>query len=282
MGQTGQQRAVSPYELHCHSTASDGTFPPAEVVAKAAARGVRVLALTDHDTTDGITEATAAAARHGITLIPGVELTCSVAAGEVHLLGYFVRAGDVHFQETLAEFRGGREARGRRMVARLNAVGIPIRWERVQEIAGGAGIGRPHVARAMIELGVVHSVDEAFDRYLGRGKPGYVERMKLDPGAAVRFVRAAGGVPVHPYSVDDLHATLGEMIAAGLLGLEAYYQDYSPEARAALAALAARHRLLTTVGSDFHGDVHGGALLGGTPAPNAILERLVTAAHTVV
>ncbi len=283
MEQAGHRAAVSPYELHCHSTASDGTYPPAQVVAMAAARGVRALALTDHDTTDGIPEAAHAAARHGLILIPGVELTCSVASGEVHLLGYFVRTGDARFQETLAEFRGGREERGRRMVAQLNAIGIPITWERVREIAGTAGVGRPHVARALIELGAARDVNEAFDRYLGRGKPGHAERMKLDPVDAVRFVRAAGGVPVlaHPYSVDDLHATLDAMIPAGLLGLEAYYQDYSPEEREALADLAATRRLLTTVGSDFHGDVHGGALLGGTPAPNDTLERLITAASTV-
>jgi predicted metal-dependent phosphoesterase TrpH len=282
MGQTGQPPATA-YELHCHSTASDGTYPPAQVVAMAAARGVRVLSLTDHDTTDGIPEAAAAAAQHGVTLIPGVELTCSVTSGEVHLLGYFVRVGDARFQEILAEFRGGREARGQRMVARLNAIGIPIRWERVKEIAGIAGVGRPHVARAMIELGVVRDVNEAFDRYLGRGKPGYVERMKFDPAAAVRFVRSAGGVPVlaHPFSVDDLRTTLDEMLPAGLLGLEAYYQDYTLEERVALADLAANLRLLTTVGSDFHGDVHGGAILGGTPAPNDTIERLITAATTI-
>lgn len=275
--------STSPYELHCHSTASDGTHPPAQVVAMAAARGVRVLALTDHDTTDGVPEAAEAATRHGITLVPGVELTCSVSSGEVHLLGYFVRMGDAHFQETLAEFRDGRDARGRRMVAQLNAVGIPVRWDRVKEIAGIAGVGRPHVARAMIELGVVQDVNEAFDRYLGRGKPGHVERMKLDPAEAVRFVRSAGGVPVlaHPFSVDDLRATLDAMIPAGLLGLEAYYQDYTLDEREALANLAANHLLLTTVGSDFHGDVHGGAILGGTPAPNDTLERLITAATKI-
>jgi predicted metal-dependent phosphoesterase TrpH len=284
MAETVQRAtAVSPYELHCHSTASDGTHPPAAVVAMAAARGVRVLALTDHDTTDGIPEAAAAAARHGVTLIPGVELTCSVSSGEVHLLGYFVRVGDARFQETLAEFRGGRDARGQRIVAQLNAIGIPIRWERVKEIAGIAGVGRPHVARAMIELGVVRDVNEAFDQYLGRDKPGHVERMKLDPAEAVRFVRAAGGVPVlaHPFSVDDLRATLNEMIPAGLLGLEAHYQDYTQEERESLANLAANLRLLTTVGSDFHGDVHGGSILGGTPAPTDTLERLIHAALTV-
>lgn len=275
-----EQQAEPGIELHCHSIASDGTYSPAEVVARAAARGVRVLALTDHDTTAGVAEAAAAATRHGMALIPGVELTCSVSSGEVHLLGYFVRVGDAAFQERLAAFRGGRDVRGQQMVRQLNAAGVPVRWERVKEIAGEAGVGRPHVARALIELGVVRSVDEAFDVYLGDGKPGYADRMKLTPAEAVRFVRAAGGVPVlaHPLSVSDLGATLDAMIPAGLMGIEAYYQAFTPEQRAALAALAAARGLITTAGSDFHGDVHGGALLGGTPAPLDTLSRLLAAA----
>ena len=272
-----------PIDLHCHSTASDGSFAPAQVVAMAAARGVRALALTDHDTTDGIGAAAVAAVAHGMALIPGVELTCSVESGEVHLLGYFVAVGDNAFQETLAQFRDGRDARGRAMVARLNAIGVPVRWERVKEMAGAAGIGRPHIARAIIEVGAATSVDDAFDRYLGQGRPAYVDRMRLEPAAAVRVVRAAGGVPVlaHPLSVTDLDATLAEMIPAGLRGIEAYYGAYTPPQRASLAAVAARHALITTVGNDFHGDVHGGAAIGGTVGPPDVLERLVTAAARI-
>ncbi len=278
-----EQRAEPGIELHCHSVASDGTYAPAEVVAMAAARGVRVLALTDHDTTDGVAEAAAAAVRHGMAIIPGVELTCSVASGEIHLLGYFVRVGDAAFQARLAEFRGGRDVRGQKIVAQLTAAGVPVRWERVKEIAGEAGVGRPHIARALIETGVIQTVDEAFDRFLGDGAPGFVDRMKLTPAEAARFVRAAGGVPIlaHPLSVTDLAATLDAMIPAGLMGIEAHYQAFTPEQRAALAALAAERGLITTVGSDFHGDVHGGALLGGTPAPADTLERLLAAAGTI-
>lgn len=278
-----EQQTDATIELHCHSVASDGTYPPAEVVAMAAARGVRVLALTDHDTTDGVAEAAAAAMRHGMALIPSVELTCSAPSGEVHLLGYFVRVGDAAFQARLAEFRGGRDVRGQKIVAQLIAAGVPVRWERVKEIAGEAGVGRPHIARALIETGVVQTVDEAFDRYLGDGTPGFVDRMKLTPAEAVRFVRAAGGVPVlaHPLSVTDLTATLDVMIPAGLMGIEAHYQAFTPEQRASLAALAAERGLITTVGSDFHGDVHGGALLGGTPAPADTLDRLLSAAKMV-
>lgn len=281
MAVAGQSRF--PIELHCHSTASDGTFPPAQVVALAAERGVRVLALTDHDTTAGVLEASMAAATYGMILIPGVELTCSVERGEVHLLGYFVMIGDAELQAHLARFRGGRDARGQAIVARLNALGIPVPWERVKALAGEGAVGRPHVARALIEVGAAASVDDAFDRYLGRGRPAHVERQRLTPVEAVQHVRAAGGVPVlaHPLSVLNLEATLAEMIPAGLLGMEAYYSAYKPDERAALAEIAAFHNLVTTVGSDFHGDVHGGAVLGGTPGPAGVLDGLVLAASTV-
>jgi 3',5'-nucleoside bisphosphate phosphatase len=284
MDEAGQLPPVRfPIELHCHSTSSDGVYPPAQVVGMAAARGVRVLALTDHDTTDGIAEAAAVAALHGMTLIPGVELTCSVERGEVHLLGYFVSVSNAIFQAKLTQFRGGRDTRGQAIVAKLNTLGIPIQWERVKAKAGVGAVGRPHVARALIEVGAATSVDDAFNRYLGRGRPAHVERQRLTPVEAVQLVRAAGGVPVlaHPLSVLNLEVTLAEMIPAGLLGIEAYYGAYKPEERGALADIAAFHNLITTVGSDFHGDVHGGAVIGGTSGPYDVLDRLVTAAATV-
>jgi hypothetical protein len=246
----------------------------------AAARGVRVLALTDHDTTAGIAEAVQAATGFGMALIPGVELTCSVPKGEVHLLGYFVAVGNEALQKRLAQFRGGRDARGQAMVEKLNGLGIPLRWERVKAIAGDGAVGRPHVGRALMEIGAATDIDDAFDRYIGRGRPAHIERQKLLPTDAVQLVRAAGGVPVlaHPLSVTDLEATLAEMIPAGLLGIEAYYGAYSPEQRTSLANIAARHNLITTVGNDFHGDVHGGAVMGGTVGPPDVLDRLVAAA----
>jgi len=250
----------------------------------AAARGVRALSLTDHDTTAGIGEASVAAAGFGMTLIPGVELTCSVARGEVHLLGYFVAVENDDFQRQLARFRGGRDARGQAMVEKLNALGIPVRWERVKAIAGDGAVGRPHVGRALIEVGAAADIDDAFDRYIGRGRPAHVERQQLAPVEAVQLVRAAGGVPVlaHPLSVTGLDATLAEMIPAGLLGIEAYYGAYSLDERESLAAIATNHNLITTVGNDFHGDVHGGAVMGGTIGPSDVLDRLVMAARRVI
>ncbi|MCA1724338.1 MAG: PHP domain-containing protein, partial [Thermomicrobia bacterium] len=201
MAEAAQRMPSSfPIELHCHSTASDGVYPPARVVALAAEQGVRGLALTDHDTTAGIAEAAIAAVGFGMLLIPGVELTCSVERGEVHLLGYFVPLNNDVFQQRLAGFRSGREARGQAIVEKLNALGIPVRWERVKAIAGDGAVGRPHVARALVEVGAATSVNDAFDRYLGRGRPAHVERQRLTPVEAVHLVRAAGGVPVlaHP------------------------------------------------------------------------------------
>lgn len=284
MNEAGQLPPVhSPIELHCHSTASDGAHPPAHVAEMAAAGGVRVLALTDHDTTAGIEQAAAVAARYGMTLIPGVELTCSVERGEVHLLGYFVSVSNADFQTKLTQLRIGRDARGQAIIAKLNGLGIPVRWERVKALAGDGAVGRPHIARALIEVGAATSVNDAFDRYLGRGRPAHVERQRLTPVEAVQLVRAAGGVPVlaHPLSVSNLEVTLAEMIPAGLLGIEAYYGAYKPEERGALADIAAFHDLITTVGSDFHGDIHGGAVIGGTPGPPDVLDRLVAAAATV-
>jgi predicted metal-dependent phosphoesterase TrpH len=284
MGEAGQLPPVHfPIELHCHSAASDGTYSPAQVAGMAAAGGVRVLALTDHDTTAGIAEAVAVAARLGMTLIPGVEVTCSVERGEVHLLGYFVSVENADFQAKLSHLRTGRDMRGRAIVAKLSELGVPVRWERVKVLAGDGAVGRPHIARAMIEVGAATSVNDAFNRYLSRGRPAYVERQRLTPVEAVRLVRAAGGVPVlaHPRSVSNLEGTLAEMIPAGLLGMEAYYGAYTPEERGGLADIAASHHLITTVGSDFHGDDHGGTVIGGTPGPPDVLDRLVAAAATV-
>ncbi|HEX5503411.1 MAG TPA: PHP domain-containing protein, partial [Thermomicrobiales bacterium] len=166
--------AAGPVDLHTHSTASDGSLTPARLVALAAERGLRVLALTDHDTTAGLAEAADAAARHGLRFVPGVELSAQVEAGEVHVLGYFIDPARPALRDALARFREGREGRARTIVANLAAAGAPVAYERVVELAGGATIGRPHVARALVAAGHAASVQDAFDRYLVRGRPGYV------------------------------------------------------------------------------------------------------------
>jgi predicted metal-dependent phosphoesterase TrpH len=256
-------------DLHTHSTASDGLLSPARLVALATERGLRVLALTDHDTTDGLPEAQAAAAAAGLRFIPGVELSTHVEAGEVHVLGYFIDPGHPALRAALAQFRAAREGRAATIVERLTAAGAPIQLERVLSFASGS-IGRPHVARALVEAGHATSINDAFERWLVRGRPGYVERYRLTPPDAVRLIRAAGGVPVlaHPHSADDLPRLLPELVAAGLAGIECYYGDYDDARKRSYLALAARYDLVPSGGTDFHGTgVAHRRPLGGTWLP---------------
>jgi 3',5'-nucleoside bisphosphate phosphatase len=275
VGTPGRAYAV---DLHTHSTASDGMLAPARLVALAVERGLRVLALTDHDTVAGVPEAsTAAAAAANLRFIPGVELSTYVEAGEVHMLGYFIDPANPTLIDALARFREAREGRAEGMVERLSAAGAPIRLERVLELAAGGSIGRPHVARALVEAGHALSIGDAFDRWLVRGRPGYVERFKLTPADAVRLIREVGGVPVlaHPHSADDLSGLLPDLLDAGLVGLECYYGDYDDYRRAEYLKLARRHNLVPTGGTDFHGTgVAHRRPLGGTYVPPECVEAL--------
>lgn len=243
-------------DFHTHSTRSDGRLSPTALVELAAARGVRTLALTDHDTLDGLDEAAAAAARHpGMRLVPGVELSCDVPGTEVHMLGLCIDATDAALRVQLERFRRGRVDRAEKMVAALAALGAPIKWARVQEIAGEASVGRPHVAQALLERGHVQTFNEAFDRFLGRNGPAYVEREKLVPRDAIAMIRAAGGVAVfaHPTFTTAYPEVAAELAAHGLFGMEVYYRAYTPEVVDELRALADRLGLCASGGSDFHG-----------------------------
>lgn len=271
-------------DLHAHTTASDGALQPSELVALARQVGLAVLAVTDHDTTAGL-DAALATAGGGLEVIPGVELSTDAPEGEIHILGYFIDYRQPAFQAQLAELRDGRIGRAKAMVDRLRELGVPVSWERVQELAAGA-VGRPHIAQALVEAGHVASVTEAFERYLRRGGPAYVEREKLTPAGAVQMIRQVGGVAIlaHPYILDvygqfkvrlPLDRVLPELCAAGLQGLEAYYTNYTPATTAKLSAIAERFGLITTGGSDFHG---GGtvpeAQLGAVAVPYACVTRL--------
>lgn len=273
----GTAARAYPIDLHTHSTASDGMLAPARLVELAVERGLRVLALTDHDTVAGVAEASAAAEAASLRFIPGVELSTHVEAGEVHMLGYFIDPANPTLLDALARFREAREGRAEAMVARLSAAGAPIRLERVLELAAGGSIGRPHVARALVEAGHAASVGDAFDRWLVRGRPGYVERFKLTPVDAVRLIREVGGVPVlaHPHSADDLPGLLPELLEAGLAGIECYYGDYDDYRREEYLRLARRHDLVPTGGTDFHGTgVAHRRPLGGVYVPPECVEAL--------
>src|SRR5512146_2220977 len=183
-------------DLHTHSTASDGLLAPAELVRQAHEAGLDLIGLVDHDTTGGLAEAQAAGTRLGVTIIPGVEINTDLrSGGEAHVLGYYLSPGDPSLTASLGALRDARERRGERMANRLRDAGYPITWERVRELAGGA-VGRPHVARALIEAGYATDVSDAFARYLSRGKVGFVPRYKLAPEDAIHIIRAARGIPV--------------------------------------------------------------------------------------
>jgi 3',5'-nucleoside bisphosphate phosphatase len=253
-------------DFHLHSLHSDGRRTPADVAAIAYRNGARYLSLTDHDTVAGLAEMRAACAAYpDLTLIPGVELSVDMGEAEVHMLGYWFDERDPAFLIQLDRFREGRVRRGREMVRILRGMGMDITYERVQEIAGDASIGRPHVALALYEKGYVASTDEAFERYLKNGGPAYVAREKLSPEDAIRMVQAAGGVCVvaHPQfigtregNVQDTErrdTILAGMRDAGVAGIEVYYKHNSPELIAELKGVADRLGLVAAGGSDYHG-----------------------------
>lgn len=272
-------------DLHSHTTASDGRLSPEELVEKAASLGIDVLAITDHDTTDGLPAAQAEAKRWDITVVPGVEISTVSRKEEIHLLGYFVDLHNPELQALLARTRKARRERAQKMLVRLANLGLPIEWERLLEISGTSrSIGRPHVAATLLEAGHVSSWDEAFDLWIGRGRPAYVERYKLEPEDAIQLLRRSSAVPVlaHPYVYNrwgehkvslDLKRWLPRLRETGLEGIEVYYPNYPRRASRQLLALAAKHGLVIAGGSDYHGGMLGGGL-GTVAVPWVVWEGL--------
>jgi predicted metal-dependent phosphoesterase TrpH len=265
-------------DLHTHSTASDGVYTPAELLRQAHKIGLRVLALTDHDTTNGLDEASTTAQHIGIDFIPGIEINTDVGSDEIHVLGYYLEYQRPEFQHVLQILRDARVRRGQRMVELLNEQGVAVSWERVREIAQGS-VGRPHVAKALMEAGAVQSISEAFDKYIGKGCPAYVPRYRLAPIDAVRLIQSANGLPVmaHPIGLpglDELRKWLPELVEAGLVGLETYYGPYTEEEELQLRALADQYHLIPTGGTDFHGPGIHPTPLGGRFVPFEAVERL--------
>lgn len=262
-------------DLHLHTLCSDGEFPPSEVVQQAADKGLHTVAITDHDTVAGIPEALERAQTVPLRVIPAVEISCELAEGEVHLLGYFVEwSPDAPLAQVLARFRASRAERARAMLEKLRRLGMPLTWDEVQAFAGGENVGRPHVARALVARGYVQSVAEAFERYLFRGGPAYVPRFKLAPEEAIALIHRAGGIAVlaHPLGILDVVGWLAE---EGLDGLEAYYPGYEPEVSAQIAAIAARYGLAVAGGSDYHGPhVSPGIDIGSVDVPEEVVPAL--------
>ncbi len=265
-------------DLHTHSTASDGIYSPARLLQLAHEAGLQALALTDHDTTGGIEEAATAAQQLSIDFIPGVELNTDVGKDEIHVLGYFLEYQRPAFQNILQVLRDARVLRGQRMVERLNEQGVHISWERVREIAQGA-VGRPHIAKALLEAGYVQSNGEAFEKYIGTGCPAYVPRYKLMPEDAIRLIASANGLPViaHPIGLPgltELRNWLPALRVAGLVGVETYYGSYTTEEEQQIRHLADEYQLIPTGGSDYHGPGIHPTPLGGRYVPYEAVERL--------
>jgi 3',5'-nucleoside bisphosphate phosphatase len=280
-------------DLHTHTTASDGALTPAQLVVRAAKLALKVIAVTDHDSTEGVREAQAAGQAHGVEVIAGVEINTDVPGSEVHVLGYFLNPAHEELNAQLARIREGRIGRARKMAEVLTQMGAPVRFERILEIAGEGSVGRPHVAQALLEAGHVSSFSEAFDKYIGRDSPAYVERMKFTPAEACALIRRAGGLPViaHPVFFDrygaiksgfNLDTMLPEMIAAGLAGLEVYYAGYDAITIEHLLGVARRYGLLVTGGTDFHGIRPNEPDLGSVYVPRKVVRRLREACATTV
>jgi 3',5'-nucleoside bisphosphate phosphatase len=267
-------------DLHSHSTTSDGTEMPAEVVRRARAAGVDVLALTDHDTVTGLAAA-AEALPGGLTLVPGMELSCRRAGTSIHLLAYLFDPADPDLAAECVRIRDSRERRARQMVRRLGELGVPITWEQVIALTGGGVVGRPHIARAMVRAGAIVRPEQAFtEEWIGTGGRAYVSRYALDPVAAVRLVRAAGGVPVlaHPKAAEQGRVVddewIAEFTAAGLFGVEVDHPEHDQAAREHLRLLAGALGLAATGASDDHGELTGHRLGCETTSPS-VYGRLV-------
>ena len=260
-------------DLHTHSTASDGSFPPAEVVAHASRAGLAALALTDHDTVGGVAEARAAGEAAGVRVVAGVELSAMDGEREIHLLGLHLERPEVIEGELLA-FRDTRRTRAEEMVARLNALSVPVTMDAVMAEAAGGAIGRPHVARAIVRGGWVRDQREAFDRFLGGGRPAFVPKHHLSVADAIRLVHAAGGIAVyaHPGS-DGVRARVEPLAALGLDGLEVRHPSHSAEDVARISALADHFGMVPSGGSDWHGAVEGPRVIGNQRVPAEWLER---------
>jgi predicted metal-dependent phosphoesterase TrpH len=273
---------VNRVDLHIHSTASDGKYTPAQIVSQAVTLGLEYIALTDHDSVDGIVPALEEARKYPqLIFIPGVEISTDVSEGEIHVLGYFIDYLSRDLCDSLEEFRTSRQGRARAMVARLAELGLNIDWSRVQEIAGDGAIGRPHIAEAMLEKGYIQSFKEAFDKYIGHGGPAYVERFKMSPQEAVALVIRSGGLPVlaHPFTVKNSEAWVPVLKDVGLMGIEAYYKDNTPENTEVMLAIAEKYDLLVTGGTDFHGiEDDREVKMGGVSVPVSAALHLIAAA----
>lgn len=271
-------------DLHVHSTFSDGSLTPEELVEQAVAARLTALALTDHDGMMGIDRFLESCRHHGLRGIPGVEISVDHDGGTLHMLGYFMDHQHPGISEGLARLRQGREERNSRILERLNQLGVVLEWAEVSRFAKEDVVGRPHFALAMVEKGYVRKKDEAFDRYLGKGKPAYVDRFRFTVEQSLAMIREAGGVPVlaHPFTLNlgrrRLREQLADFARKGLQGIECYYSEHNPDQQRFCINLARDLNLAVTGGSDFHGamnpDIRQGVGFGNLNIPDELVDLL--------
>lgn len=270
-------------DLHVHSTASDGTMSPRELVFYAASRGLKAVALTDHDTIDGVADAEAAGLEAGIEVIPGVEISVDYP-GEMHILGYYIKYDDPILVDGLAQLRSYREERNPKIIEKLRELGFDISMEEVTEASGGKVVGRPHFASVLVKKGYVRDTAEAFDLYLGSGKPAYFKKDKFTPREGIELIQSSGGVPVlaHPKYLltgggGNLGALIRELKKYGLQGIEVYYSQHSPDETDRFYKMAMDNNLIITGGTDFHGahkpDIEIGRGRGNLAVNYGLLEQ---------
>ncbi len=279
---------MSKLDLHLHTTFSDGSQTPTEVLEMAHKVGVTALAITDHDIVDGLPEAFEAGERLGIEVIPGVEISTEFNGSELHVLGYYLDRNDSVLLKRMQLLRNSRDTRNPLIVQKLQELGLDITYEEVKAVAGEGSVGRPHIARVLMDKGVVQTSKEAFNKYLADGKAAHVPRDLPSPEEAVRWIREAKGIPVmaHPLWVKasgDAFITLCEELkVAGLGGMEVHYSTHTPQQTKDFLSLAKKLDLLVTGGSDYHGvtkpDIEVGIGKGGLEVPAALLEPLKKAA----
>jgi predicted metal-dependent phosphoesterase TrpH len=271
-------------DLHSHSTFSDGSLTPRQLAKRGHDVGLTALALTDHDSTAGLDEFLQACGEFGIVGVPGVEISVDVPSGTMHMLGYFIGLKHKGLESMLARIRGGRDERNAEILKKLNDIGFKLSMDEVDAFAVEDVVGRPHFALAMVKKGYVPSKEAAFDKYLGKGKPGYVDRLRLSPEESMSAIGAAGGVPVlaHPFTLElgkkALRDCVRVLVEKGLKGLEVYYSEHSADQVSQYETLAREFNIVATGGTDFHGQLNPqvelGSGFGNLVVDDNILEEL--------
>ena len=272
-------------DLHIHTTCSDGSLTPSQVVQYAKEKDLKAIAITDHDTIDGNEEALKEGKRQDIEVIPGVEISVEYSPGSMHMLGYFITTDDTTLKEKLTLLQGSRADRNPKIVEKLNELGLALTYDEVVQESGGGQVGRPHIAQVLLKKGYVKNIQEAFDTYLGKGAPAYNDKFRLGAEEAITTIIDAGGIPVlaHPFTLfckgsEELEALVKKLVSKGLQGIEIYYSEHNQRQISQYRKLAEQHNLAITGGSDFHGKNMKGIDLGtgrgNLRVPYRLLENL--------